>query len=122
LQAAGPVEIAFFQFLITGVGFWAMTPLVGIAPPPVGQLAALLVATLLSIAGMLLLAWAYARAGAGYLSNSEYSGFIWAAMFGWLIFREPVSPFTAAGAALIVVGCWIAVRKPIEHPTLESAA
>ena len=120
-QAAGPVEIAFFQFLITGIGFWLFAPFVGAPFPPADQLMPMLVATLLSIAGMLLLAWAYARAGAGYLSNSEYSGFIWAAIFGWIFFAEPVSAWTTAGAVLIVAGCWIAIRKPIDHPTLEAS-
>jgi S-adenosylmethionine uptake transporter len=31
-----------------------------------------------------------------------------ACLFGWLFFREPVTLPTLAGAALIVLGCWIA--------------
>ena len=119
--AARPLEIAFFQFLITGIGFWLMAPLAGLPPVPAEQLVPLLVATLLAIAGMILLAIAYARAGAAYLSSSEYSGFIWAALFGWLVFDESVSIFTAAGAVLIVGGCWIAART-VEHPALEVSA
>jgi S-adenosylmethionine uptake transporter len=119
--AAGPIEIAFFQFLITGVGFWLLALAAGAPAWPAGQFGPLLIATLLAIAGMLLLAVAYARAGAAYLSSSEYSGFIWAAIFGWLLFDERVSPFTLAGAALIVGGCWIAARS-VEHPGLEVSA
>ncbi len=119
--AAGPIEIGFFQFLLTGAGFWMLTPFMGIPPLPSGQFGPMLLATLLAIVGMLLLAIAYARAGAAYLSSSEYSGFLWAAIFGWLVFGEGVSAFTAAGAALIVGGCWIAARS-VEHPAIEVSA
>ena len=121
-QNARPMEIAFFQFLVTCLGFWLAAPFAGVPAYPSGQEAALLLATLLSIAGMLLLAWAYARAGAAYLSSTEYSGFIYAAVLGWIVFGETVSLFTAAGAALIVAGCFVAARtRQFEHPTLEAA-
>ena len=120
-QNAGPLEIAFFQFFVTGACFWLASPLAGVPAYPSGHEGALLLATLLSIAGMLLLAWAYARAGAGYLSATEYSGFLYAAVLGWMVFGEVPSLFTLAGASLIIAGCLIAARtRKIEHPTLES--
>lgn len=120
---ARPLEIAFFQFLIGGIGFWAAAVVVGLPAYPAGEEVALGAATLLSIAGMLLLAWAYARAGAGYLATTEYTGFLWAMLFGWVFFAERVSPFTLTGAALIVGGCLIAARNPEEaNPSLEVAA
>lgn len=122
-QNAGPLEIAFFQFLVTGVGFWLLAPVAGIPLYPAGQEGALVAATLLAIAGMVLLAWAYARAGAAYLSSSEYSGFLWAAALGWLVFAEPVSPFTLGGALLIVGGCVIAARSaPAAPPEIAALA
>ena len=63
----------------------------------------------MSTGGGLLFSWAYARAEAGYLAVTEYSGFLWASALGWLIFRERVSLYTLAGAVLIVGGCLIAV-------------
>lgn len=122
-QNAGPVEIAFFQFVFTGIGFWALSPIVGAPAYPSGQEVVLTVATLLAIAGMLLLAWAYARAGAAYLSTSEYSGFLYAIVLGWLVFDESVSLYTLFGAGLIIGGCLVAARtRQIDHPTLETAA
>lgn len=122
-QKAGPLEIAFFQYLIGGIGFWLFAPVAGIPPYPAGHEVTILLATLLSIAGMLLLAWAYARAGAAYLSNSEYTGFIFAMILGWLVFSESVSPFTFAGGVLIIAGCLLAARtRTIRNPTLETAA
>ena len=76
----------------------------------------MVVASLLSTAGGFLFAWAYARGEAGYLSTTEYSGFLWAAALGWLIFREPVSLYTLAGAALIIGGCIFAARTKIKEP------
>ena len=44
-------------------------------------------------------------------------------LFGWLIFGETLSPYTIAGAVLIVAGCILAARKPEEaSPALEVAA
>lgn len=120
-QRSGPIEIAFFYFAVAGVGFWLVSLAVGLPPFPAGELDALLIATGLSIAGMLGLAWAYARATAAYLSTSEYSGFLWAALFGFLVFGEVPSPWTMAGAVAIVIGCWIAVKPdPLDHP-MEAA-
>lgn len=122
-QNARPMEIAFFQFLVTGLGFWLAAPFAGIPDYPAGAEPMLLLATLLSIAGMLLLAFAYARAGAAYLSASEYSGFLYAAVLGWIVFDETVSPFTLAGAAFIIGGCVLAARNDrIDHLAIETAA
>ena len=41
----------------------------------------------------------------------EYSGFVWASMFGWLFFRENVTVPTLAGTALIIGGCWLVTRR-----------
>jgi S-adenosylmethionine uptake transporter len=76
----------------------------------------LLAAGALTVAGSLSIAWAYARAEANVLVPTEYSGFVWAALFGWLFFREPVTLPTLAGTALIVTGCWIATRPARPAP------
>jgi drug/metabolite transporter (DMT)-like permease len=63
------------------------------------------------VMGASVLAWAYARAEAQVLVPMEYSGFLWASLFGWLFFREGVTATTVLGTALIVLGCWIAARR-----------
>lgn len=73
----------------------------------------------LSVAGAMMFAWAYARAEAQALVPLEYSGFVWAGLFGWLFFREPVTLPTLAGAALIVLGCWLAA--PRKRPEQSAA-
>ena len=119
--AAGPVEIAFFTNLIVSICFVSSLLFVGPVPGPSGHWLELTVATALAISSQLLLAWAYARAGAAYLSTTEYSSLLWAMLLGWLRFGEPVSPFTLAGAALIVGGCLFAAAGS-EHPALEASA
>ena len=59
-------------------------------------------------------------AEASYLAVTEYSAFLWAAALGWLVFREPVSLYTLAGAVLIVGGCLVAASKrPLAPPEIE---
>lgn len=119
---ADPLEITFFQSVIVTIALLALLPFVGIAVPPAATWPALLLAAVLAITSMLLLSWAYARAEASYLAATEYTAFLWAALFGWMFFDERVSPFTLAGAALIVAGCILAARRPEEaSPTLEAA-
>ena len=122
-QVAGPIEIAFFQNLIVAVLLILSWPLFGgAALPPSGQWPFILLAAFLSTASLLLLSWAYARAEASYLAATEYTSFLWAMLFGWLVFRESVSLFTLAGAALIVAGCILAARRPQDaSPALEAA-
>ena len=79
--------------------------------PSLADVPMLFAASVLSIASAMFMAWGYRRAEAQILINLEYSSFIWAALFGWLFFSEPVSFTTIAGAALIVGGCVIATRR-----------
>lgn len=109
-QLAQPLEISAFH---SGVAALVL----GLAAPwllrlPDGD-AALLIAgsALLTVIGMVAFAWAYARAEAQVLVPMEYSGFLWASLFGWLFFREQLTVTTVLGTALIVFGCWLAARR-----------
>jgi S-adenosylmethionine uptake transporter len=120
--AAAPTEIAFFQSLIVTVILAAIIPLAGVVLPSADDWPWVLFAACLAISSLLLLSWAYARAEASYLAATEYTSFLWAALFGWLVFQEALSPYTAAGAVMIVAGCILAARKPAEaSPALEAA-
>jgi S-adenosylmethionine uptake transporter len=107
-QLAGPDEIAFFQNLFISLlfapGAWWL------ATVPGGAQALLLgTGALLAVISLMLIGWAYARAQAQALVPLEYTAFIWAALVGWLMFGEPVTPRTLVGVALIVGGCLLAV-------------
>jgi S-adenosylmethionine uptake transporter len=121
--AAKPLEINFFQ-CVTVMALWLLAvPLAGLPAWPGSEWIWIVVACLLSTSGTLLFAWGYARGPASYLAVTEYSGFLWASLMGWLVFRERVSPTTLAGAILIIGGCLIAARGKItEPPEIDVAA
>lgn len=121
-QIAGPIEIAFFQNLLTASILALAAPWL-LEPLPMAKLPILSGAALLAILSLLLLSWAYARAEAQVLIPVEYTGFIWAAIFGWLFFAEPVTVWTIAGTALIVAGSLVAARvKPQPINQVEMAS
>lgn len=121
-QAAGPIEIAFFQNLLTAsvlalAAPWFLAPLV------VAKVPMLLTAASLAIFSLLLMSWAYARAEAQILIPVEYTAFVWAVLFGWVFFAEPVTLTTLIGTALIVGGSLIAARvKPVIVNHVEMAS
>jgi len=115
-QAAEPLEINFFQSLTVGALWLGTVPFLGFPAWPADWWGWVVAAALMSTAGGLLFSWAYARAEASYLAVTEYSGFLWAAALGWLVFHEPVSLYTLAGASLIVGGCIIAARTKVKVP------
>ena len=115
---AGPAEVSTFHQGVVLLCLVLFAPWFMQRPDTTTVMLGALSAVL-SVAGALGFAWAYARAETQALAPLEYSGFLWAALFGWLFFREPVALPTLAGAALIVVGCWIAApRKRPEQSAL----
>lgn len=111
-QRASPLEVATFFNIIAGVLFVAVAPFAG-AIPEARHIPALLLATLCANLSIMAMAWAYARAEAQMLLPTEYTAFLWAMLFGWLIFGEVVTAGTMAGAALIVAACvWAARSQP----------
>ena len=121
-QVSGPIEIAFFQNLFVAAALsvvapWFLQPIGAAHTPLIGG------AAILSIISLLLLSWAYARAEAQILIPVEYTAFVWAALFGWLFFAEPVTVPVLLGTVLIVSGSLIAARaKPEPVNQVEIAA
>jgi len=109
-QEAGPVEVAFSQSLVVALVLACGAPWFAAVPDAV-HAPLILLAAVLAVVSLLLLAWAYARGEANYLSPSEYTAFVWASLFGWLLFGEHVARLTLAGAAMIIAGCVIAARQ-----------
>jgi S-adenosylmethionine uptake transporter len=106
---AEPVEIAFFTSLVMVSWFLLGAPFLA-AAPPASEVPEIFGAAALAVGSLLLLSWAYARAEAQHLAPTEYTGFLWASLFGFLFFAEPLRPLTIVGAAMIVVACIIAAR------------
>jgi S-adenosylmethionine uptake transporter len=114
--AAKPLEINFFQSSVVMILWLAAIPLLGLPAWPSEQWPWVVVAALMSTSGTLLFAFAYARGEASYLAVTEYSAFLWAAALGWIVFHEPVSMYTLAGAILIVGGCLVGARGKTDAP------
>lgn len=116
-QAARPVEIVFWQSGIVAVELglaalvlpitapWHLFPATIYWVPLIGS-------ACLTVLSLSILAWAYARAQMQHLVTTEYTAFLWASLFGWWFFAEPLVLTTVAGCALIVAGCVLATRTP----------
>lgn len=120
-QAADPLEVALFTSIVLGGLLLLGAPWFG-ATPSVAQLPAIVVAAVLGSISAVALAWAYAHAEAQVLAPVEYTAFVWSALLGWLVFAEHVSPWTVAGALLIIAGCLVAIRGPAPGPQTEAAS
>lgn len=107
---AGPVEIALFQNGNVALIFLVFAPFYWTAPDA-ATLGWAAVGAVLATVALLFLSWGYARAEAQVLVPVEYTGFLWAALMGWLVFGEKLGLGVVAGAALIVLGCWIGTRR-----------
>lgn len=112
---AGPVEIALFQNTIVASIFLAFAPWLVVAPDAL-SLRMTLAGAALATTAILFLSWGYARAETQVLVPIEYTGFLWAALFGWLMFGEEVGMPTVAGTVLIVIGCWIGAKNRAVGP------
>lgn len=119
-QVAGPIEVATFHSGVSGLVQLLAAPFLFVVPNS-DAMASIIVAALLTIAGSMTMAWAYARAEAQVLVPVEYTGFGWAALFGWLFFSEAVTLPTIIGVALIVLACWIAAPKARRAANTEAA-
>jgi len=113
-QVSSPEEIAFFQaFVIAallGTVAWWLAPM-----PDARTWLELAAAAVLAATSLMLLGWAYARAEAQVLVPMEYTAFIWAALVGWVAFREALTWHTLGGVVLIVAGCLLAARRDGPH-------
>lgn len=113
-RRASPLEVALFFNIVVFAMLASVAPWAG-ELPPVEHIPALCAAMLTSNASIMLLAWAYARAETQYLLPVEYTAFLWASLFGWLVFAERLTNATLAGAALIIAAClWAARSRPPE--------
>jgi len=118
---AGPVEIGFFQNLCLVAMLSLAAPWLAVMPA-VEYWPHIAAATALSLTGLVLMTWSYARAEAQRLIPMEYTAFVWAALLGWFMFHEPLSWTTILGAGLIIAGCLaVALTKPKLAEPIEAA-
>lgn len=118
-QVAGPLEVASFMNLTVAACLLPFAPLLAVLPPHAFALATVAGSAVLTVVAGMCLSWAYGRAETQVLVPLEYSAFIWAAIMGWLFYREALTVPTVAGTVLVVLACWIAVpRRHVEQTAL----
>jgi S-adenosylmethionine uptake transporter len=115
---AGPAEVSTFHQAVVLLSLALFAPWF-LNQPGLRETLLSAGAAVLSVVGAMIFTWAYARAETQALAPLEYSGFLWAGLFGWLFFSEPLTLPTLAGAVLIMVGCWIAA--PRKRPEQSAA-
>lgn len=121
-QVADPIEVALFTSVVLALVMLPAAPWLS-AMPGVALWPAILGAAAVGSVSAVLLAWAYAHAEAQVLAPVEYTAFVWAAILGYVVFDERVSPWTVGGAVLIILGCLVAIRGRVgPAPQTEAAA
>ena len=116
-QVAKPAEMTTFYMAMAVLVYLPAAPWL-MHMPPAAELRAVAIVAMLSVAGALTMSWAYARAETQVLAPLEYTGFLWASLFGWVLLNEKVTITTIAGAALIVIGCVWATRGRPEQSAI----
>ncbi len=112
-------QLAVRQHPATIVAFQNIGPAVLMLPfavwlwstPSLRDWIMLFVAGVLAVGGHLLLTYAFSKADASRLAPTEYTSLVWAALIGFLFFAEVPTPYTFAGAALIVMGSLALARR-----------
>ena len=75
------------------------------------DLAPVLLIGLLATGGLICITWAFTHVEASRAAPLEYSGLVWAAGLGWLLFGEPPTAWSLGSAALIVAGALLLLRR-----------
>jgi S-adenosylmethionine uptake transporter len=123
-KQAGSEPAARIVFMQTLIGACLISPFVLPTMPALTMDMAVKAAAIgaLGTAGLLLLAYAASLAEAARVSVAEYTGLVWAALIGWVIFDEPTRLAMWIGAALIIGGCLLAMRGKARAPLTPPAA
>ena len=119
--ASSPAEATTFHSGVACLVLLVFAPWFFTLPEP-AALRDIAISAGLTVAGAFALTWAYARAEAQVLMPMEYSGFLWAALFGWVFFAERITATTVAGAILIVAGCLLVARRKKQPLRSDQAA
>jgi S-adenosylmethionine uptake transporter len=103
----GPAIVVLMGGLVPAILLAPVAAAIGDVPSA-SDLRWLLLAALLTVAGVWMLTRAYARAEAQVLAPLEFTALGWAALLGWLFFDELPRLEVWAGAAIIIAACLFA--------------
>lgn len=95
------VTVFFFSFFSTVVT--AVFMLRNFVFPSAADLVMLLLIGVFALGGQLALTYSYTMAKASEVSIFNYSGILFSMLFGLIILRQPITPTSVLGAALVVL-------------------
>ena len=100
----------FYASIVAVVGSGVTLPWIW-TPMALQDWGLILVTGILAALGGLGIGAAFSRAPASVVAPLEYTGMVWAILFGYLLFGEQPDPVVLAGAGLILVGSWMVSRR-----------
>ena len=109
-----PTDSAWTILLVQNVlGAMLLAPLAAFTWKPVATADFGLIALAggLGTGGLLSLTYAFRHLEASRVAPLDYTGFVWAALLGHLVFGEVPTATTAASAALVIGGCLLLLRR-----------
>jgi S-adenosylmethionine uptake transporter len=107
---ARPVEVVLVQTLLVLLFLGLPAPFYA-TMPNAEQSMLIAASALCTVTSLLLLSWCYGRAQVQFLVPVEYTAFLWATFFGFVLFGEQVTYVVLVGTIFIVAGCLIATWK-----------
>lgn len=87
--------------------------------PPLTALMVMALAGLCACFGQLLLTYSYSQAPAAQIGPFTYMSVIFAAMYGWIFWREILDIYTLIGASLVIIAGSITLHRPSLPPWTE---
>lgn len=96
-----PEAITFYFFLVSLVVTAIPMPFIFVQPT-LAELPLILGVGLSGAAAQILLATAFSNAPASIVTVFNYSGIVWATLFGWMIWRDWPLPEVFVGAAIVI--------------------
>jgi S-adenosylmethionine uptake transporter len=80
-------------------------------PVAAADIPILLLMGALATGGLLCITWAFSHIEASRAAPVEYTGLVWAALLGFLVFGELPTAWSLGSAGLIMLGCLLLVRR-----------
>jgi S-adenosylmethionine uptake transporter len=106
-----PLTLVASQFLGTGLIATVFAPVAWVTPG-IGDLSQLLLLGVGAAACFLMITRALAMAPASLLAPFQYSAILWAAMFGWIIWHDVMTPRIILGNAILIAsGLFVFYRE-----------
>jgi S-adenosylmethionine uptake transporter len=106
-----PLTLVASQFIGSGLIAAAFAPLAWVTPG-IGDLSLLLLLGVGAAACFLMITRALALAPASLLAPFQYSAILWAAMFGWIIWHDVMTPRILLGNAILIAsGLFVFYRE-----------